>query len=32
MYRSIFSNIYDLDIKKTAELLEEKGNKPLSFT
>ena len=32
MYRSIFPNIYDLDIKKTAELLEGKGNKPLSFT
>lgn len=26
------SYIYDLNIKKTAELLEEKGNKPLSFT
>ena len=32
MYRSIFPNIYDLDIKKTAELLEGKGNKPLCFT
>lgn len=32
MYRPVFPNIYDLDIKKTAELLEGKGSKPLSFT